>query len=69
MSDPNTKGWDWRFYKGGPYITAILTNEEEKKQREPIWREKMRPILEDPFGFWAKLREELRERLIKHSCL
>lgn len=62
MSDPNTKGWDWRFYKGATYFTAILTNEEEKKQREPIWRERMRPIVEDPFGFWAKFKKELRQR-------
>ena len=61
MSDPNTKGWTACFYKGAPYMSVTLTNEEEKKQRVPIWREKMRPVLEDPFGFWAKLREELRE--------
>jgi pyruvate,water dikinase len=62
MSDPNTKGWDWRFYKGVIYFTPILTTDEEKKQREPIWRERMRPILEDPFGFWATFKKELQER-------
>jgi pyruvate,water dikinase len=65
MSDPNTKGWDIRFYKGGVYITAVLTNDEEKKQREPIWRERMRPVLEDPFGFWAKFKDEVRDPLEK----
>ena len=62
MSDPNTKGWDWRFYKGAIYFTPILTTEEEKQQREPIWRERMRPILEDPFGFWSNIKKEMRER-------
>ncbi len=54
LSDPKTKGWDWRFHKGGFYLTVIETNDEEKKQREPIWREKMREIIEDPGAVWLE---------------
>jgi phosphohistidine swiveling domain-containing protein len=64
ISEPKTKGWDWRFYKGGFYCTIIQTTEEEKQQREPLWREKMREILEDPSATWEKrYKNELREKL------
>jgi len=64
ISDPKTKGWDWRFYKGAIYCTIIETTEEEKKQREPVWREKMRETLEDPRAAWEnRYKTELRERL------
>jgi pyruvate,water dikinase len=62
LSDPKTKGWDWRVYKGATYMTVILPTEEESRQREPVWREKMRKVLEDPWAFWEKHKAELRER-------
>jgi len=65
ISDPTTKGWDWRVYKGGFYLTVILTNEEEKKKREPIWREKMRGILQDPWKEWTTYKTNLREHFDK----
>lgn len=56
---PTTKGWDSRFIKGYPYITAIRTSEEERKKREPIFREKIRPFLEDFDGVWEPFKAEL----------
>jgi phosphohistidine swiveling domain-containing protein len=61
LSDPNTKGWDWRFYKGGFYVTIIEPKDEEKKIREQAWREKMRVILEDPWAVWQKHKTEFQE--------
>lgn len=49
---PTTKGWDSRFIKGYPYITAIRTTDEEAKEREPIFRQKIRPFIEDFENVW-----------------
>jgi len=65
LSDPRTHGWDWRFNKGGFYLTVIETTEEEKKQREKDWREKMRVILENPWAMWTKQKEELKQGIKK----
>lgn len=65
LSDPRTRGWDWRFNKGGFYLTVIQTTDEEKKQREPLWREKMRAILADPWAMWLEQKEELKGRIGK----
>ena len=59
LSVPTTHGWDSRFIKGYPYITAIQTTEEERKVREPIFRKKIRPYLEDFSGCWGRDRAEL----------
>jgi pyruvate,water dikinase len=56
---PTTHGWDSRFIKGYPYITAIRTTEEERKAREPIFRKKIRPYLEDFRGCWERDRTGL----------
>lgn len=56
---PTTKGWDSRFVNGMPYITGIPTTEEEAKQREPIFREKIKPFIEDFDGVWEPLKAEL----------
>jgi pyruvate,water dikinase len=69
MSDPRTKGWDVRVRKGGLYLSVIETNEEEKKQLEPIWREKMRKVLEDPWAVWEDRKHNLREKLFNFFAL
>jgi pyruvate,water dikinase len=52
---PWTKSWDWRVYKGHAYITSVLArSEEEAKQREPVFRERIRPWIEDWDGMYAK---------------
>jgi pyruvate,water dikinase len=56
---PTTHGWDARFVKGYPYITAIRTTPEELKEREPIFREKIKPFLEDFDGVWDPLKADL----------
>lgn len=56
---PTTKGWDSRFINGYPYITCIRTTEEERREREPKFREKIRPFLENFDGVWDPLKMEL----------
>ncbi len=58
---PTTHGWDSRFVKGYPYITAIRTTEAEAKEREPLFREKIKPFIEDFDGVWNPLKAELME--------
>lgn len=56
---PTTHGWDSRFVNGYPYITAIRTTPEEAKAREPIFREKIKPFLENFDGVWDPLKNDL----------
>lgn len=65
LSMPTSKGWDWRLYKGGWYLSIIEPTEEERRQREPVWREKMRKILEDPSAPWQQYKSILKEKLPK----
>ena len=58
---PTTHGWDSRFVKGYPYITAIRTTEAEAKAREPFFREKIKPFIENFDGVWNPLKAELME--------
>jgi len=56
---PTTHGWDSRFVKGYPYITAIRTTEAEAKAREPLFREKIKPFIENFDGVWDPLKADL----------
>jgi len=56
---PTTKGWDTRVVNGFHYITAIKTTPEEARKREPVFREKIRPFVEDFDGVWEPLKKEL----------
>jgi pyruvate,water dikinase len=58
---PTTKGWGYRVVDGYPYLTAMRTTEEEVKAREPIFREKIKPFIEDFDGVWTPLKMELME--------
>ena len=58
---PTTKGWDYRVRDGYPYITAMRTTEEEAKAREPVFREKIKPFIENFDGVWDPLKNELLE--------
>ncbi len=58
---PTTKGWEVRYVDGYPYPTVIPTTDEEQKQREPVFREKIRPFIEDFEGVWRPLRDELMQ--------
>ncbi len=59
LSLPTTHGWDSRFINGYPYITAVKTTEAEAKAREPIFRERIKPFIEDFDGIWEKKKTEL----------
>ncbi len=61
LSIPTTKGWDYRIIDGYCYPTIIETTEEEAKQREPIFRQKIRPYLEDFDGVWEPFKTEIIE--------
>ena len=56
---PTTRGWDSRFIDGYPYFTAIRTTKEEAKAREPVFREKIRPFVENFDGVWDRLKTDL----------
>src|SRR3989304_8367022 len=56
---PTTKGWGYRVRGGDPYLTAMRTTKEEAKAREPVFREKIRPFIEDFEGVWNPLKTEL----------
>jgi phosphohistidine swiveling domain-containing protein len=59
LSLPTTHGWDSRFINGYPYITTIKTTEAETKEREPLFREKIKPFIEDFDGIWNQKKTEL----------
>ncbi len=51
-----------RFIEGYLCLTpAIITDENERKQREPIFRERIAPYIEDFGKEWGKGRDELAE--------
>jgi pyruvate,water dikinase len=56
---PTTKGWDVRFIDGYPYPTVIETSDEEVKQRQPIFRERIRPYIEDFDALWDQRKVDL----------
>jgi phosphohistidine swiveling domain-containing protein len=56
---PTTHGWDSRFVNGYPYITAIQTTPEEAREREPVFREKIKPFLENFDGVWDPMKADL----------
>lgn len=51
MQLPTTKGYYWKLHKGHGYLTRAMPHKDEINQREINYREKLKPILEDPFGF------------------
>ena len=59
LSLPTTRGWDIRFIDGYPYPTVIETSEQEAKEREPVFRERIRPYIEDFDGVWEQLKADL----------
>jgi pyruvate,water dikinase len=59
LSLPTTKGWDIRFIDGYPYPTVIETTEQEIKERGLVFREKIKPYIEDFDAVWDKLKSEI----------
>ncbi len=58
---PENKGCDWRIKDGWLYITSIPTTEEERKEREPKFRERIAPWIEDFGKEYHKGIDELME--------
>ncbi|MBI5445568.1 MAG: phosphoenolpyruvate-utilizing protein [Deltaproteobacteria bacterium] len=60
LSLPTVKGWDWRFHRGGGYLTLLLVKtEEEKREREKKFREAIRPFITDYDGLWRGFIDEV----------
>ncbi len=61
LCEPKSHGCAWRVYKGYGYLTTIAVRDEnEIKEREVVFRQRVAPIIDDPWGHWAKLRAELK---------
>jgi len=56
---PTTRGWDIRFIDGYPYPTVIETSDEEAKQRQLIFRERIKPYIENFDAVWEKRKADL----------
>ncbi len=61
VSWPRCKGFRQRAHKGYVYISSsVIKDEDEVKRREIAFREKLAPVLDDPWGHWARLRDEIK---------
>lgn len=56
---PTTRGWDVRFIDGYPYPTVIETSDEEARQRQLVFRERIKPYIEDFDAEWEKRKADL----------
>jgi phosphohistidine swiveling domain-containing protein len=63
MSIPTVKGWDWRFHKGGGYLTLLLVkNKEERQRREDRFKKEILPFIQDYDGLWGRYLHEILSR-------
>ncbi|MDQ7782082.1 MAG: PEP-utilizing enzyme [Desulfomonilaceae bacterium] len=63
LSLPTVKGWDWRFMRGGGYLTLLLVkSEEEKRRREVEFRKAILPFIQDYDGLWGGFIKEILGR-------
>ena len=70
LSLPTVKGWDWRFHRGGGYLTLLLVHsEEEKQRRETEFRKAILPFIEDYDGLWGGFVKEILGRYEKLKAL
>ncbi len=59
LSIPTSKGLEFRTIDCFNYATCVEVDEEEAKQREPVFREKMTPWIDDYEREWGKIRDEV----------
>jgi len=59
LSVPTSTGWDIRLIDGYVYVSVMLTSDEQAKERSVVFRERIRPFIEDAAGLWDKRKFEL----------
>ena len=59
LSVPSSTGWDIRLKDGYVYVSVMLTTDEQAKERAVVFREKIRPFIEDAAGMWDESKLEL----------
>jgi len=63
LSLPTVHGWDWRFMNGGGYLTLLLVQSEEEKQRREVeFRKAILPFVQDYDGIWNGFVKEILGR-------
>ncbi len=63
LSLPTVKGWDWRFMRGGGYLTLLLVKSEEEKQRREVeFRKAILPFIQDYDNLWGGFITEILGR-------
>jgi pyruvate,water dikinase len=63
------RGWNIRNLNGMTYLSGIVVTDEEAKEREPLFREKMTPVIDDPIGFWEGYKAQLKQIYDDHIGL
>ena len=58
---PASKGWDVRIKDGYCYPSVMLTSDEEARERAPLFRERIRPYIEDFNALWDEDKEDLKK--------
>ncbi|MFH0915287.1 MAG: PEP-utilizing enzyme [bacterium] len=61
LSVPTSRGWQVRLKDGYPYPSVMLTTDEEAKQRAPIFRERIRPYIENFRALWDEAKLDLKK--------
>jgi pyruvate,water dikinase len=61
LSLPTTKGWDIRYIDGYPYPTVIETTAEEMQARAPLFRERIKPFIEDFDAVWESRKTDIMD--------
>jgi pyruvate,water dikinase len=59
ISQPHCKGWMWRTREGSAFLSPIMvTDPEERKQREVKFKENLKPFIENFHGLWDKYKKK-----------
>ena len=58
---PASKGWDVRIKDGYCYPSVMLASDEEARERAPLFRERIRPYIEDFNALWDEDKEDLKK--------
>ena len=66
-SMPGSHSWDLRQKDGYEYMAIMMTTEDEKKQREPVFRQRMVPWIEDFAKEYNRGTEEMKRRYEQHK--